>query len=173
MASVNKAILVGRLGRDPESRTFPSGDMVTNVTIATSERWKDKNTGEQKEETQWHNVRFGQKLAEIAAKYLRKGAEVYVEGAIKTRKYTDKNGVEKYSTEIHATSMQMLGGKPQGDSDSGYGGNSSQRQPARAPAPQRQAPAPQYQQAASGFDDLSDIPFIDPLRLSSPLHTAI
>lgn len=159
MASVNKAIIVGRLGRDPESRTFPSGDMVTNVTIATSERWKDKNTGEQKEETQWHNVRFGQKLAEIAANYLRKGSEVYVEGSIKTRKYTDKNGVEKYSTEIHATSMQMLGGKPQGEgADQGYGGNSSQRQPARSAAPQRQAPAPSA--SRSGFDDMGDsIPF--------------
>lgn len=149
MASVNKCIIVGRLGRSPEARTFPNGDMVCNVTIATSEKWRDKNTGEAKEATEWHKVTFHKKLAEIASQYLQKGSEVYVEGSLKTRKYTDKDGQEKYSTEINATSMQMLGGKPQ-EQDGGYGGNSPQ--PARQ---QRQAPAPQ-QRAASGFDDLSD-----------------
>jgi single-strand DNA-binding protein len=112
MSSVNKAIVIGHLGRDPEVRAFPSGDQVCNVTIATSEKWKDKQTGEAKEATEWHRVVFGGKLAEIAGQYLRKGSLVYVEGSIKTRKYT-QDGVEKYATEIRADKMQMLGGKPE------------------------------------------------------------
>lgn len=170
MASVNKCIIVGNCVRDPEMKTFPSGDQIANVTIATSEKWRDKNTGESKEATEFHRVVFRAKLAEVVEKYVRKGSPVYVEGSLKTRSW-EKDGVKQYATEIHATSMQMLGGKPQGDSDSGYGGNISQRQTARAAAPQRQAaPAP----AGSGFDaGLDDIPFIDPLRLSSQLHTAI
>jgi single-strand DNA-binding protein len=111
MASVNKVIIVGNLGRDPEMRTFPSGDRAANVTIATTDKWKDKASGEMKEATEWHRVTFNGRLAEIAGEYLRKGSQVYVEGALRTRKWTDKDGVEKYTTEIRADSMQMLGGR--------------------------------------------------------------
>lgn len=108
MASVNKAIIVGNLGRDPEVRTFPNGDRVANVTIATTDKWKDKQTGEQKEATEWHRVVFIGRLAEVVSEYLKKGSQVYVEGSIRTRKWTDKDGTEKYSTEIRAEQMQML-----------------------------------------------------------------
>jgi single-strand DNA-binding protein len=111
MASVNKVIIVGNIGRDPESRVLPSGDALTNISVATSDRYKDKATGEMKETTEWHRITFFGKLAEIAGQYLRKGSQVYVEGKLRTRKYTDQAGVEKYSTEIVADSMQMLGGK--------------------------------------------------------------
>jgi single-strand DNA-binding protein len=111
MASVNKVIIVGNIGRDPETRVLPSGDALTNISIATSDRYKDKATGEMKETTEWHRVTFFGKLAEIAGQYLKKGSQVYVEGKLRTRKYTDQAGVEKYSTEIIADSMQMLGGK--------------------------------------------------------------
>ena len=176
MASVNKVIIVGNLGRDPEMRTFPSGDQVANVTIATTDKWKDRQTGEMKEATEWHRVVFNGRLAEIAGQYLRKGSQVYVEGTLRTRKWTDQNGVEKYSTEIRADQMQMLGsrqgmGGPQGGGhdDGGYGGGEEQA-PRRAPAPRApmaapaprpvpQAPAP-APRAASGFDDMDDdIPF--------------
>ena len=176
MASVNKVIIVGNLGRDPEMRTFPSGDQVANVTIATTDKWKDKQTGEMKEATEWHRVVFNGRLAEIAGQYLRKGSQVDVEGSLRTRKWTDQNGVEKYSTEIRADQMQMLGsrqgmGGPQGGGhdDGGYGGGEEQA-PRRAPAPRApmaapaprpvpQAPAP-APRAASGFDDMDDdIPF--------------
>ena len=176
MASINKVIIVGNLGRDPEMRTFPSGDQVANVTIATTDKWKDKQTGEMKEATEWHRVVFNGRLAEIAGQYLRKGSQVYVEGSLRTRKWTDQNGVEKYSTEIRADQMQMLGsrqgmGGPQGGGhdDGGYGGGEEQaprrapppRAPMAAPAPRPvpQAPAP-APRAASGFDDMDDdIPF--------------
>ena len=115
MASVNKIIIVGNLGKDPEERSFPDGSPVCNITVACSEKYKDKQ-GEQKEVTEWVNVVFFGKLAEIAGQYLRKGSSVYVEGKLKTEKYTDKNGVEKYSTKVIANSMQMLGGKPSGES---------------------------------------------------------
>ena len=176
MASVNKVIIVGNLGRDPEMRTFPSGDQVANVTIATTDKWKDRQTGEMKEATEWHRVVFNGRLAEIAGQYLRKGSQVYVEGSLRTRKWTDQSGVEKYSTEIRADQMQMLGsrqgmGGPQGGGhdDGGYGGGEEQA-PRRAPAPRApmaapaprpvpQAPAP-APRAASGFDDMDDdIPF--------------
>ena len=111
MASVNKVIIVGNLGRDPEMRTFPSGDQVANVTIATTDKWKDKQTGEMKEATEWHRVVFNGRLAEVVGQYLRKGSQVYVEGSLRTRKWTDQNGVEKYSTEIRADHMQMLGNR--------------------------------------------------------------
>jgi len=114
MASVNKVIIVGNLGKDPESRSFPDGSPVCNITVACSEKYKDKS-GEQKEVTEWINVVFFGKLADVAADYLRKGSSVYVEGKLKTEKYTDKSGVEKYSTKVIASSMQMLGGKPSGD----------------------------------------------------------
>ena len=180
MASVNKVIIVGKLGRDPEMRTFPSGDQVANVTIATTDKWKDKQSGEMKEATEWHRVVFNGRLAEIAGQYLRKGSQVYVEGSLRTRKWTDQSGVEKYSTEIRADQMQMLGsrqgmggGQQQGGGydDGGYGGDQggydqaprraapAARPPAPAPRP---APAPvaQAPRAASGFDDMDDdIPF--------------
>jgi single-strand DNA-binding protein len=169
MASVNKVIIVGNLGRDPEMRTFPSGDRVANVTIATTDRWKDKQTGEMKEATEWHRVVFNGRLAEIAGEYLRKGSQVYLEGSLRTRKWTDKDGVEKYTTEIRADQMQMLGkregmGSPGPEDDGGY--DSAPRRsapPSRAPAGggaaagggQRPAAKP-----ASGFDDMDDdIPF--------------
>jgi single-strand DNA-binding protein len=166
MASVNKVIIVGNLGADPETRYLPSGDAVTNIRVATTDRYKDKATGEMRESTEWHNISFFSKLAEIAGQYLRKGSQVYVEGSLRTRKYTDKNGVEKYATDIRADSMQMLGSR-QGmggpSDDGGGGGGYAPRQsapaarPASAPA-QRPAAAPKP--AASSFDDMDDdIPF--------------
>jgi single-strand DNA-binding protein len=116
MASVNKVILIGHLGRDPESRYLPSGEMVANFSMATTETWKDKS-GEKKEETEWHRVSFFGKTAEVICEYVKKGSQIYVEGRIQTRKYTDKNGVEKYSTEIRGDRMQMLGSKAGGDSE--------------------------------------------------------
>ena len=186
MASVNKVIIVGNLGRDPEMRTFPSGVQVANVTIATTDKWKDKQTGEMREATEWHRVVFNGRLAEIVGQYLRKGSQVYVEGSLRTRKWTDQSGVEKYSTEIRADQMQMLGGRQGmggqgggqqgGYDDGGYGdqgGGGYDQAPRRAaPAPMQQqrpaapaprpAPAPvaQAPRAASGFDDMDDdIPF--------------
>ena len=151
MASVNRVTIVGNLGRDPELRTFPSGDQVANVTIATTDKWKDKQTGEMKEATEWHRVVFNGRLAEIVGQYLRKGSQVYVEGSLRTRKWTDQSGVEKYSTEIRADQMQMLGGRPEGAAPA----------PAPRPAP---APPPAQRSAGSGFDDMDDdIPFRDPL----------
>ena len=163
MASVNKVILVGNLGRDPEVRYLPSGDAVANVTIATSSKYKGKD-GNMVEETEWHRVTFFGKLAEIVGQYLKKGRSIYVEGRIKTRKYTDKDGVEKYATDIIANEMQMLGaregmGEPSGDDGSYDSAPRRAAPPARAaaaPAP-RQAPPPR---PASGFDDMDDdIPF--------------
>ncbi len=154
MASVNKVIIVGNLGRDPEMRSFPSGDRVANVAIATTDKWKDKQTGEMKEATEWHRVTFNGRLAEIAGEYLRKGSQVYVEGSLRTRKWTDKDGQEKYTTEIRADQMQMLGSR-QG------GGEQQSERPARAPAAApRQAPARTTGTGNSGFDDMDDdIPF--------------
>jgi len=114
MASVNKVILIGNLGADPETRYLPSGDAVTNNRIATSEKWKDKS-GEQQEHTEWHRIAFFGKLAEIAGEYLKKGSPVYVEGRIQTKKWTDKEGIERYSTQIIADRMQMLGSKGDGE----------------------------------------------------------
>lgn len=119
MSSVNKVIVVGHFGRDPEMRTFPNGDRIANVTIATSEKWKDKQTGDHKEHTEWHRVAFTGKLAEVVGGYLKKGSLVYVEGSLRTRKWTDQNGVEKFSTEIRADQMRMLGGKPGARQESG------------------------------------------------------
>ncbi len=172
MASVNKVIIVGNLGRDPETRYMPNGEAVTNVAVATTESWKDKNSGEKKELTEWHRITFYRKLAEIAGQYLKKGSQVYVEGRLQTRKWTDKDGVEKYTTEIIADTMQMLGGRQGmggGASDDGGsgsygggGGGAPARQSAgggagggggaaRSPAAAR--PAPNF----SDMDD--DIPF--------------
>lgn len=110
MASVNKVIIIGNLGRDPEVRYMPSGDPIANIAVATSFKSKDKTTGEQKETTEWHRITFFGKLAEIVGQYLKKGSSVYVEGRLQTRKYTDKDGIERYSTDIIADQMQMLGG---------------------------------------------------------------
>ena len=111
---INKVILVGNLGADPETRYMPSGGAVTNIRVATSESWKDKNTGDQQERTEWHNVAFFGRLAEIAAEYLRKGSQVYIEGKLRTRKWQDKDGNDRWSTEVIANEMQMLGSRPGG-----------------------------------------------------------
>ena len=161
MASVNKVILIGNLGRDPEVRYAPSGAAICNVTIATSRNWKDKTSGERQEETEWHRVVFYDRLAEIAGEYLKKGKSVYVEGRLKTRKWTDKEGAERYTTEIIAQEMTMLGGREGGGGDEEGGGYS--REPAARPAPRAAAPAPSPRpapKAATGFDDMDDdIPF--------------
>jgi single-strand DNA-binding protein len=158
MASVNKVILVGNLGRDPEVRYAPSGAAICNVTIATSRQWKDKTSGEKVEETEWHRVVFFDRLAEIAGEYLKKGRPVYVEGRLKTRKWTDKDGVEKYTTEIHALEMQLLGGREGGGAPMGDEGGSA---PAPRSAPASRPPATKpAAKSATGFDDMDDdIPF--------------
>ena len=169
MASVNKVILVGNCGRDPEVRYLPSGGAVANVTIATSSRRKDKNSGEMIEDTQWHRITFFERLAEIVGEYVKKGSPIYVEGRLRYSTYMDKTtGVEKSSVEIVATEMQLLGGREVrggggGGSEEGGGGGYS-RPPAaapRAPAPAaRQAPAPAAARPSSSFDDMDDdIPF--------------
>ena len=160
MASVNKVILIGNLGKDPEVRYAPSGSAICNVTIATSRQWKDKTSGERQEETEWHRVVFFDRLAEIAGEYLKKGRPVYVEGRLRTRKWTDKDGVEKYTTEITATDMQLLGGREGG----GGGGGSDEMgaAPAQRSAPAaRSAPAPKpAPKSSTGFEDMDDdIPF--------------
>jgi len=146
---INKVILIGNLGADPETRSMPSGMNVTNLRIATSESWKDKQTGEMQERTEWHSVAMFGRLAEISAQYLRKGSQVYIEGRLRTRKWQDKEGRDRYTTEIVADEMQMLGGRGGG----GAGGGASDRAPSR-PEPAETA------SGASGsepFDD--DIPF--------------
>ncbi|MBC3932242.1 MULTISPECIES: single-stranded DNA-binding protein [Undibacterium] len=163
MASVNKVIIVGNLGRDPETRYMPNGDAMTSITVATTDTWKDKATGEKKEQTEWHRITFFGKLAEIAGQYLKKGSQVYVEGSLRTRKYTDKDGVEKYATDIKADSMQMLGSR-QGmgggmgggaGMDDGYGAPA----PAQRPAAPAQRPAPVSRPAPNFSDMDDDIPF--------------
>ncbi|WP_114639252.1 single-stranded DNA-binding protein [Polynucleobacter necessarius] len=151
MASVNKVIIVGNVGRDPETRYMPSGDAVTNISVATSDRYKDKQTGEMKETTEWHRVAFFGKLAEIAGQYLKKGSQVYVEGRLRTRKWTDASGQEKYSTEIVAETMQMLGGKPVGGSGDGV------ESYARSKPAEQSAPASSNAASLGAMDD--DIPF--------------
>jgi single-strand DNA-binding protein len=163
MASINKAIIIGRLGKDPEVRYMPSGKAVANVTIATSEVWKDRNTGEKQERTEWHNVAFYSPLAEIVGQYLRKGSLVYVEGRLQTRKWQDKNGQDRYTTEIVANEMKMLGAK--GDRDTEYYPKGGEAETTPAPRPQGEPgtttarpPAPSAPPAGdNGFDD--DIPF--------------
>ena len=148
MTSVNKVILIGNLGADPESRFAPSGDAVCNIRVATSETWKDKSTGERKEAVEWHRVSFYGKLAEIASQYLRKGSQVYIEGSLRTKKWQDQSGQDRYSTEIRADELKMLG-KRDGD----------QQQPAPAQQP-RQAAAPRPAPQPSAFGDFDDqIPF--------------
>ncbi len=158
MASVNKVILVGNLGRDPEVRYSPDGAAICNVSIATTSNWKDKTSGERKEETEWHRVVFYNRLAEIAGEYLRKGRAVYVEGRLKTRKWQNKEGQDVYTTEIIADQMQMLGGREAGGEGGAMGGGEAA--PARAARPP-QAQRPQA--PAAGADALGtiddDIPF--------------
>lgn len=155
MASVNKVIIVGNLGRDPEVRYSPDGAAICNVSLATTSQWKDKNSGEKREETEWHRVVFYNRLAEIAGEYLKKGRSVYVEGRLKTRKWTDKENIERYTTEIVADQMQMLGGR-EGGSDEAAAAPAARQRPQTAPS--RQQPAPQ-QQASSLADMDDDIPF--------------
>jgi single-strand DNA-binding protein len=165
MASINKVILVGNLGRDPETRYMPDGGAVTNVSIATTDTWKDKTSGEKKEATEWHRVVFFNRLAEIAGEYLKKGSQVYVEGRLRTRKWQDKEGQDKYTTEIVCDTMQMLGGR-QGMGEGG--GRGAERGGDRGePAESRSGPPPEGRPAAAGakkpagkFDDMEDdIPF--------------
>jgi single-strand DNA-binding protein len=158
MASVNKVIIIGNLGRDPETRYMPDGGAITNVSVATTEQWKDKN-GEKQEKTEWHRVAFFGKLAEIAGEYLKKGSQVYVEGRLQTRKWQDKDGADKYTTEIVANAMQMLGSR-QG---MGGGGAPPDREGERGEGAGASRPAaskPAAKAAGGKFDDLEDdIPF--------------
>ena len=140
MAGINKVIIVGNLGNDPEMRSMPNGEAVANISVATSEAWTDKNTGERREVTEWHRIVFYRKLAEICGQYLKKGAQVYIEGRLRTRKWQDQNGQDRYTTEIQGDVMQMLGTRPQ----SADGANNSQ-------------PMPQQDASANAFDD--SIPF--------------
>ncbi len=159
MASINKVILVGNLGRDPETRYMPEGGAVTNVSIATTDSWKDKTSGEKKEATEWHRVVFFNRLAEIAGEYLKKGSQVYVEGRLRTRKWQDKEGQDKYTTEIVCDTMQMLGGRQGMGEGGGRGGDRGESAESRGgPAPEgRPAPA---KKPAGKFDDMEDdIPF--------------
>jgi len=156
---VNKVILIGNLGVDPEVRYMPSGGAVANIRIATSEQWKDKQTGQQQERTEWHNVVFFNRLAEIVGEYLRKGAQIYVEGSLRTRKWQDKNGMDRYTTEIVANEMQMLGGRGSGGGSADYNRGESQA-PAPAPAAAAQSAAPAGTGGGGNFDDFDDdIPF--------------
>jgi single-strand DNA-binding protein len=161
---INKVILVGNCGKDPETRYTPSGAAVTNISIATTESWKDKNTGERQDRTEWHNVVFFGRLAEIAGEYLKKGAQVYIEGSLNTEKWTDKSGNDRYTTKIKANEMQMLGGR--GDGGGGnFGGGSNQSQGGQSynqsnnqQSNNQQAAAPAFSGADdNAFDD--DIPF--------------
>jgi single-strand DNA-binding protein len=162
MASVNKVIIVGNLGRDPEVRYTPNGSAVCNVTVATSRVRKNKDSGEKSEDTEWHRIVFFDKLAEIAGEYLKKGRSVYVEGRLQTRKWTDKDGVEKYTTEIVATEMQMLGSREGmgGGAASDEGGGSGYERSAPASRPAGAAANRPAAKSTSGFSDMDDdIPF--------------
>jgi len=151
---LNQVQIIGHLGRDPETRYMQTGDAVTNFTIATTEKWKDKQTGEQKEATEWHRVTTYGKLAEVCSQWLRKGSLVFVQGKLTTRKWTDQQGIERYTTEIKADTMKMLGGRDQNQAPQQQ---QPQRQQASAP---RQAPRPQQAPQGSGFDDMGDdVPF--------------
>ena len=153
MASVNKVILIGNLGRDPETRYMSNGEAVTNITVATTDTWKDRN-GEKQEKTEWHRVTFYRKLAEIAGEYLRKGRQVYIEGRLETRKWTDKTGNDRYTTEVIATDMKMLGSRS--------GSGSFEDKEAAEGSPDSNSPVKQSDSTKSGggFDDMEDdIPF--------------
>lgn len=166
MASVNKVIIVGNLGRDPEIRYMPSGEAVATLAVATTDNWKDKATGEKKSQTEWHRINFFGRTAEVCGQYLKKGSAVYVEGSLRTRKYTDRDGVEKYATDIKGDSMQMLGGRQDNMSggeasmDDGYSHTPPPQQQPQRQAPQA-APAPRpAPKPAPNFSDMDDdIPF--------------
>jgi single-strand DNA-binding protein len=156
MASVNRVTIVGNLGADPETRYLPSGDAVANIRVATTDKYKDKSSGEMKEVTEWHSISFFGRLAEVVNEYLKKGASIYVEGKLKTRKWTDQAGNERYSTGIVADQMQMLGGRREGGGESGGYERSAPRQQSQG-GQQQQRRAPQSQ---GGFDEMDDdIPF--------------
>ena len=168
MAGINKLIIVGRLGNDPEIRTMPNGEAVANISVATSETWTDKNTGERRETTEWHRIVFYRRQAEVVGEYLRKGSQVYVEGRLRTRKWQDQNGQDRYTTEIQGDVMQMLDSRNAGNQggDYGYAPQSAPQQYSQQPSYQSQsAPrqtakptsAPQPEPAMDSFDD--DIPF--------------
>jgi single-strand DNA-binding protein len=161
MASVNKVILVGNLGRDPEVRYGPDGSgAICNVSIATTSSWKDKTTGERREETEWHRVVFYNRLAEVVGEYMKKGRPMYIEGRLKTRKWQNKEGVDQYTTEVVADQMQMLGGRDGGDGGSmGGGGDERESAPRQARAPQAQRPAAPAASGANLTDMEDDIPF--------------
>ena len=165
MASINKVILIGNLGRDPEVRYTPNGNAVCNVSVATTRTWKNKDSGDRAEETEWHRVVFYDLLAEIAGEYLKKGRSVYVEGRLKTRKWQDKEGKDQYTTEVIADNMQMLGGREGMGSSSSSGdeeGGGYQERPQRSAPAARPAPAsrPAPQKSSTGFDSMDDdIPF--------------
>jgi len=159
---INKVILVGNLGADPETRYTPSGTAITSIRVATSESWKDKQTGEQQERTEWHRVKFFSRLAEIAGEYLKKGSQVYVEGRLRTEEY-EKDGIKRWSTDVIADEMQMLGsrgGVGGGEGGGGGGGERRERGPARGPqsAPQRSSAPPSSAPGPDSFDD-DEIPF--------------
>ncbi len=157
MASVNKVIIVGNLGRDPETRYLPSGEAVTNISVATTDSWKDKTSGEKKELTEWHRVAFFGRLAEIAGDYLKKGSQVYVEGSLRTRKWQDKEGKDRYTTEIRADTMQMLGSRAGAGEPRGEPKGESRGEPA---SPKGGDAKPAAKKPAGKFDDLEDdIPF--------------
>jgi len=163
MASVNKVIIVGNLGRDPETRYLPSGEAVTNISVATTDTWKDKASGEKKEATEWHRISFFGRLAEIAGEYLKKGSQVYVEGQLRTRKYQDKEtGKDRYSTEIRADTMQMLGSRA-GAGEARGGPGEPRGEPRGEAPPKGDAPAKPgvaAKKSAGKFDDMEDdIPF--------------
>ncbi|HEX5126351.1 MAG TPA: single-stranded DNA-binding protein [Rhodocyclaceae bacterium] len=166
MASVNKVILVGNLGKDPETRYAPSGDAICNITLATTDSWKDKASGEKKEQTEWHRVVFFGKLAEIAGQYLRKGRQVYVEGSLRTRKWQDKDGQDRYTTEIRADAMQMLGSRegmgdaPMRSQEGGESGRSSRGGENSSGGSNNNSGRTEPSPTASGFGDFDDdIPF--------------
>src|SRR6195256_6443995 len=164
MASVNKVIIVGNLGADPETRYTPGGDAVTNIRVATTDKWKDKTSGEMKEATEWHRIPLFGRLAEVAGEYLKKGSQVYVEGSLRTRKWQDKDGQDRYSTDIRGDVMQMLGSR----SGMGDGGNAGGGREAREPAMSSGAPsgapsgsnagakAPAAKKGGGQFDDMDD-----------------
>lgn len=158
---VNKVVLIGRLGKDPEVRYLPSGNAVANITLATSESWKDKQTGEQQDRTEWHRVVFFNRLAEIVGEYLKKGAQIYVEGRLQTRKWQGQDGADRYTTEIVAAEMQMLGGKGEGGGGSGRGEGSGKSAPSRPhdvdPGNMSDDGPPSSRAPMDSFDD--DIPF--------------
>tara|TARA_R110002072_G_scaffold21764_4_gene76787 strand:+ start:1004 stop:1546 length:543 start_codon:yes stop_codon:yes gene_type:complete len=176
---VNKVIIVGNLGEDPTTRYMPSGGAVTNISVATSEKWKDKNTGQPVEKTEWHRIIFFNRLAEIAGEYLKKGSKVYIEGSLRTRKWTDQQGVDRYTTEIVASEMQMLDSRGNEPTSNNQGGQYNQQRTPQEPAPRErgnasspphtyapganqqprhQEPMPNY--GGGGFDDFDDdIPF--------------